>query len=48
MEEAEKICSQVLILDKGLCLAQGSTNDLIGSTGKYRNLHELFLKTTGK
>jgi ABC-2 type transport system ATP-binding protein len=48
MEEAEKICSQVLILDKGLCLAQGTTNDLIGSTGKYRNLNELFLKTTGK
>nr|WP_321403256.1 ABC transporter ATP-binding protein [uncultured Desulfobacter sp.] len=48
MEEAEKICSQVLIMDKGLCLAQGATKDLIGGTGKYRDLNELFLKTTGK
>ncbi len=42
MEEAEKICSRVLIMDKGICLAQGYTKDLISSTGKCRNLNELF------
>ncbi|MCG8550963.1 MAG: ABC transporter ATP-binding protein [Desulfobacterales bacterium] len=48
MEEAEKICSRILIMDKGICLAQGRTNDLISGTGKCRNLNELFLKATGK
>jgi len=48
MEEAEKICSRVLIMDKGICLAQGATDDLISGNDKYRNLNELFLKTTGK
>nr|WP_320191347.1 ABC transporter ATP-binding protein [uncultured Desulfobacter sp.] len=48
MEEAEKICSRVLIMDKGVCLAQGRTDDLISGIGKCRNLNELFLKATGK
>ncbi|WP_035240529.1 ABC transporter ATP-binding protein [Desulfobacter vibrioformis] len=48
MEEAEKICSRVLIMDKGICLAQGATRDLISGNDKCRDLNELFLTATGK
>ncbi len=48
MEEAEKICSRVLIMDKGICIAEEATNDLISGNGKCRDLNELFLTATGK
>lgn len=48
MEEAEKICSRVLIMDKGICIAQGATKDLISGNGKCRDLSELFLTTIGR
>ena len=48
MEEAEKICSRVMIMDKGICLAEGAPKDLISGNGKCRDLNELFLTATGK
>ncbi len=48
MEEAQKICSRVLIMDKGTHLASGSPSDLIAQNGSCRNLGDLFLTLTGK
>ena len=48
MEEAEQICSRVLIMDNGICIAQGATKDLISGNGNCRNLNDLFLTATGR
>lgn len=48
MEEAEKICSRVLIMDKGIHLASGSPSELIEQSESSRNLGDLFLSLTGK
>ncbi len=48
MEEAQKICSRVLIMDKGVCLAEGPPRDLVGGVDNCRNLDELFLTVTDK
>ena len=48
MEEAQKICSRVLIMDKGVCLAEGRPEDLIRGNDNCCNLDELFLTVTEK
>jgi ABC-2 type transport system ATP-binding protein len=48
MEEAESLCSSVIIIDSGKILAAGKSEDLIGEHPGCRNLGDLFLKLTGK
>lgn len=48
MEEAQNICSRVLIMNKGICLAEGSPADLVQKEPSCRNLGDLFLSITGK
>jgi ABC-2 type transport system ATP-binding protein len=48
MEEAESICSSVVIIDSGKIMATGKSDDLIREHPGCRNLGELFLKLTGK
>jgi ABC-2 type transport system ATP-binding protein len=48
MEEAEKICSRVAIIDAGRIIAQGSPRELIDGHPGCHHLDELFLKLTGK
>jgi ABC-2 type transport system ATP-binding protein len=48
MEEAEKICSRVAIIDEGRIISQGSPKDLISERLGCSHLGELFLQLTGK
>jgi len=48
MEEAQKICSRILIMDRGALLATGPPAALIKENGSCRNLGDLFLTLTGK
>ena len=48
MEEAQQICSRVLIMDKGISLAEGTPADLVQNEPSCRNLGDLFLAITGK
>jgi ABC-2 type transport system ATP-binding protein len=47
MEEAEKLCDRVGIIDHGKLIALGSPRDLI-SKGEVTNLEEVFIKLTGR
>jgi len=48
MEEAEKICSRVAIIDEGRIISQGSPHDLIQERPGCVHLGDLFLQLTGK
>jgi len=48
MEEAEKICSRVAIIDEGRIISQGSPEDLISGHPGCSHLGDLFLQLTGK
>jgi ABC-2 type transport system ATP-binding protein len=48
LEEAEKICSDILIIDEGVMLAEGSPSALLKSHEGTKNLEEVFIKLTGK
>lgn len=48
MEEAEKICSRVAIIDEGRIISQGSPKDLISGHPGCDHLGALFLQLTGK
>jgi ABC-type multidrug transport system ATPase subunit len=55
MEEAEQLCDQIIIIDHGTVLRQGSLRELLdGSTTdapdgpRPRNLDELFISLTGR
>lgn len=48
MEEAQEICSKILIMDKGAVLAQGRPAELIRENRPCRNLGDLFLALTQK
>jgi ABC-2 type transport system ATP-binding protein len=48
MEEAEKICSRVIIIDEGRIIAQDSPQSLISGHPGCKNLGVLFLQLTGK
>jgi ABC-2 type transport system ATP-binding protein len=47
MEEAEKICDTIAIMDAGRIILQGSPWDLLRQRGCV-DLGELFLKVTGR
>jgi ABC-2 type transport system ATP-binding protein len=48
MEEAEKICHQVAIIDHGKILTTDSPEHLIENTKGANSLEEVFVKLTGK
>ncbi len=48
MEEAEKICSRVAIIDRGKIIAIGKPNKLVEERPEFKNLENLFLELTGK
>ncbi len=47
MEEAERLASQVAIIDHGKILTQGSPRELIAQSGK-NNLEDAFIELTGR
>ena len=47
MEEAERLCSEIAIIDKGEIIHQGKPQELIAAS-QTTNLEQLFLKLTGK
>ncbi len=47
MEEAEQLCSRVIIIDQGHVLTEGTVDELIAANQPCENLEELFLKLTG-
>lgn len=47
MEEAENLCSEIAIIDKGTLITQGEPKRLINNE-ETNNLENLFLKLTGK
>lgn len=47
MEEAESLCAEIAIIDKGEIIAHGEPKALIAEQ-QTKNLEELFLKLTGK
>jgi ABC-2 type transport system ATP-binding protein len=48
MEEAQKLCTRVAILDAGRVLRAGEPQQLIAERPGTRNLEELFLELTGR
>lgn len=58
MEEAEKLCDQIVIIDNGLILKEGTLKELVGAankdqpenghTMKVNNLDDLFTVLTGR
>lgn len=48
LEEAQEICSRVLIMNRGTCLARGVPEDLIRAAPPCRDLGDLFLFLTKK
>jgi ABC-2 type transport system ATP-binding protein len=48
MEEAEKICSRVAIIDEGRILSQGTPEELINGAPGCKDLGTVFLHLTGK
>jgi ABC-2 type transport system ATP-binding protein len=45
MEEAEKLCDHIIIIDQGKILREGTLNQLLTDC---RNLDELFVSLTGR
>lgn len=48
MEEAEKICDIVAIIDNGHIIVQGTPVDLINNTEGAKSLEDVFITKTGK
>jgi len=48
MEEAERYCSQVVIMDAGRAVAAGTPAELVGQQPDCRDLEAVFLKLTGR
>ena len=48
MEEAEKICSRIAVIDEGRTIAQGSPGELTQAHPGCNDLGQLFLRLTGK
>jgi ABC-2 type transport system ATP-binding protein len=48
MEEAEKICSRIAVIDEGRTIAQGSPGELTQAHPDCNDLGQLFLHLTGK
>lgn len=48
LEEAQKVCDNVIIIDEGKFVAGGKTEELIKQTDSCKSLEEVFLHYTGK
>jgi ABC-2 type transport system ATP-binding protein len=48
LEEAERICSHVAVVDEGKLITTGTVKDVMSNHPECRNLEQLFLKLTGK
>jgi ABC-2 type transport system ATP-binding protein len=48
MEEAEFLCSRIIIMDKGEILSQGTLQEILEINGNPKNLDDLFIKMTGR
>lgn len=48
LEEAERICSHLGIIDEGKLITIGTREAIMGHHGDCKNLEEVFLKLTGK
>ena len=48
MEEAEKICSRIAVIDEGRTIVQGSPRELTQAHPGCNDLGQLFLRLTGK
>jgi ABC-2 type transport system ATP-binding protein len=48
MEDAEKLCSNLSILDYGKLVEQGAPNELINKNSDCSSLEDVFLKLTGQ
>lgn len=48
IEEVERLCKRVIIMDEGTVLKDGSPSELIDQTDNCSNLADLFLLKTGK
>lgn len=48
LEEAERICSHIGIIDEGKIIATGTRSDIMATHPDCNNLEKLFLKLTGK
>jgi ABC-2 type transport system ATP-binding protein len=48
LEEAERLCSHVGIIDEGKLMTAGTLSAVMGKHPDCRNLEQLFLKLTGK
>lgn len=48
MEEAEKLCTRVAIIDSGKIIAIGNPKQLVEENPEFKNLETMFLQLTGK
>jgi ABC-2 type transport system ATP-binding protein len=48
MEEAQKLCDRIAIMDEGQIIAEGTPATLLARRPECTNLGELFLALTGK
>jgi ABC-2 type transport system ATP-binding protein len=48
MQEAEKFCTSLAIIDYGNIIAEGRPKELIGSRPEYTDLENIFLQLTGR
>jgi ABC-2 type transport system ATP-binding protein len=48
MEEAEHLCDQIIIMDNGAILSEGSLEDILKISGGHHSLDELFISLTGR
>ncbi|MFH1297903.1 MAG: ABC transporter ATP-binding protein [Bacteroidota bacterium] len=48
MEEAEQLCEQIVIIDEGKILREGTLEQLLGEDPSLKNLDDLFTELTGR
>lgn len=48
MEEAQQLCEQIVIIDEGKILREGSVEQLLSEDPSLKNLDDLFTSLTGK
>jgi ABC-2 type transport system ATP-binding protein len=48
MEEAEKLCQRVAIIDRGSVISMGNPKELVAEHPEFKDLENIFLHLTGK
>lgn len=48
MEEAEKLCSRVAIIDRGSIISMGNPKELVAKNPEFKNLENIFIHLTGR